>query len=108
MRVEGDGNRGEGIRDGEGILMEGEGIREGMERRFCCRLVAMGWPFMTMPFIIIGPPERTELPTSEPPVSEPLPTSGMLDEAKDESEFRRVRVCVGGGSRPPLRRIDFG
>lgn len=46
---------------------------------------------MTILFIIMGPPERTELPTSEPPVSEPLPTSGMLDEAKDESEFRRAR-----------------
>ena len=81
-----------------------------MERRFCCKLVGMGcWPFMTMPFVIMGPPppERIELPTSEPPVSEPLPTSGMLDEAKDESEFRRARACVGGG-RPPLRRIDFG
>lgn len=103
MREAGDGMRGEGIRDGEG-----EGIREGMERRFCCRLVVvMGWPIMTVPFIIMGPPERTELPISEPPVSEPLPTSGMFDEAKDESEFRRARPCVGGG-RPPLRRIDFG
>lgn len=106
MREAGDGNRGEGIRDGEESLA-GEGIREGMERRFCCRLVAMGWPFMTMGFIMVGPPERTELPTSEPPVSEPLPTSGTLDEARDESEFRRVRDGVGGG-RPPLRRIDFG